>query len=231
MPRFVFTLFILLLPQPILVNAAQTATNPTLQASLTAFFASKPTVHNATAKLIHVQHWPNIQGKVRWSLPPLKHLSKRISLIAEQGQGKKLRRFYVPILVKWIANVVTLKHDISAHTILDKSMLTQTQTNIADLRGKTWTNISDVVGLRSLRNLQRGSVILSTHMQRPPLIQRGDLVTILVEVAGIQVRAAGIALKSGSKGDRMLVKNIRSKQTLQSIVQDKHTVTIFSGGV
>ncbi|MDQ6977419.1 MAG: flagellar basal body P-ring formation chaperone FlgA, partial [Ghiorsea sp.] len=68
-------------------------------------------------------------------------------------------------------------------------------------------------------------------VKRPPLINRGDHVTILVEIAGIQVRAEGIALKSGSRGDRMLVQNIRSKQTLQSIVQDAHTVSIAVGGV
>ncbi|HID36682.1 MAG TPA: flagellar basal body P-ring formation protein FlgA [Ghiorsea sp.] len=211
--------------------AAEKPVDKALKASLTAFFAAKPMVNNAKAELIGVQHWPNIQGEVRWSLPPLKHLPQRISLIAEQGHGKKLRRFYVPVLVKWMANVITLKQDISARTMLDRSMLSQTQTNIAGLRGRTWSNIADVVGLKSLRNLPKGSVVLSTQMQRPPLIQRGDLVTILVKVAGIQVRAAGIALRSGSRGDRMLVKNVRSKQTLQSIVQDKHTVTVFSGGV
>lgn len=211
--------------------AAEKPVDKALKASLTSFFAAEPIVNNAKAELIGVQHWPNIQGKVRWSLPPLKYLPKRVSLIAEQGHGKKLRRFYVPVLVKWMANVVTLKQDISARTMLDTSMLSQTQTNVAGLRGRTWSNVADVVGLKSLRNLPKGSVVLSTQMQRPPLIQRGDLVTILVKVAGIQVRAAGIALRSGSRGDRMLVKNVRSKQTLQSIVQDKHTVTIFSGGV
>jgi len=229
--KLVFTLSVLLFAQPMLVSAAQTTVDPALQVSLATFFATNPSVKGAKAQLIQVQHWPNIQGEVRWSLPPLKYLPKRVSLIAEQGHGKKLRRFYVPMLVKWMANVVTLKHDISARTMLDTSMLTQTQTDIAGLRGRVWSDIQDVIGLKSLRSLQKGSVVLSTQMQRPPLIQRGDLVTILVEVAGIKVRAAGVALKSGSRGDRMLVKNIRSKQTLQSIVQDRHTVTVFAGGV
>ncbi len=211
--------------------AAQQHVDSTLQSSLTAFFATNPTAHHATAKLIRVQRWPNIQGKVRWSLPSLKHLPKRLSLIAEQGHGKSLRRFYVPVLVQWMAQVVTLKQDISARTMLDKSMLTTTYTDIADLRGHTWTSIQHVIGLKSLRNLRKGSVVLSTYVQRPPLIQRGDMVTIIAEVAGIKVCAEGIALKSGSRGDKVLVKNIRSKQTLQSIVKDQHTVAVFVGGV
>jgi flagella basal body P-ring formation protein FlgA len=78
--------------------------------------------------------------------------------------------------------------------------------------------------------MQRGDVVHTAVVKRPPLIKRGDHVTILVEVRGIKVRAEGIALKSGSRGQRMPVQNIRSKQRLQSIVKDAHTVSIQMGG-
>lgn len=205
--------------------------NPALKTSLTAFFAAKPSAKGAVAELISVQHWPNIKGKVRWSLPNLRFLPKRLSLIAEQGQGKSLRRWYVAAQVKWMADVVTLKHDVSARTVLDKSMLIQKRKDIAGIRAQVWTDIADVEGLKSLRNIRKGSVIVSSQVKRPPLIKRGDVVTILVEVGGIKVRAEGVALKSGSRGDRMLVKNTRSKQTIQSIVEDAHTVSVHLGGV
>lgn len=227
------TLFFVLF-MPHLLQAAtpvQPGINSELQKSLTAFFAAQPTANGAIAKLIKVQRWPNIQGSVRWSLPNLRFLPKRVSLIAEQGHGKSLRRWYVSTQVRWIRKVVTLKHDISARTVLDRSMLQKEWKDIAGLRGQTWTNINDVVGLKTLRNMRRDDVIVSSIVKRPPQIKRGDHVTILVEIAGIQVRAEGIALKSGSRGDRMLVQNIRSKQTLQSIVQDAHTVSITVGGV
>ncbi len=202
----------------------------TMQASLAAFFAAKPQVKGITPELMKVQKWPNAKGTVRWSLPPLKSYPKRLSLIAEQGHGKHYKRWYVPVLVKWMADVVVLKQDISARTMLDKSMLSKTRTDIAGLHGHTWSNIQGVVGLKSLRSLRQGSVLVSSYVKRPPLIQRGDVVSIVAKVAGIQVRAEGIALKSGSRGDRMLVRNIRSKQTLQSTVQDAHTVSVFVGG-
>ena len=218
-----------------LFSPALGATEPTvdaeLQQSLAAFFAAKPTLHGASAELVNVQRWPNIQGKVRWSLPTLRFLPKRVSLIAEQGHGKHKRRWYVPVHVKWMKNVITLKHNVSARSMLDRSMLIKQRKNIAGLRGQVWSDAADVEGLQTLRSLQKGSVVVSSYVKRPPLIQRGDIVTILVEVAGIKVRAEGVALKSGRKGDRMLVKNIRSNQTVHSIVQDAHTVAVHIGGV
>ena len=205
--------------------------NEALQASLAEFFAAQPMAHGAIAELVAVQRWPKVQGTVRWSLPKLRYLPKRVSLIAEQGQGKTLRRWYVAVSVKWMADVVTLNEDISARAVLVRSMLTKERKNIAGLRGDVWSELSDVEGLKSMRSMRRGEVVSSSKVQRPPLIQRGDHVTILVEVGGLKVRVEGKALKSGNRGDRMLVRNIRSKQMLQSTVKDAHTVAVFLGGV
>jgi len=221
---------VLLLLLPSVLHAAD-AQQSDAEKSLAAFFATQPSAHGAIAKLVSMPKLPVVHGELHWSLPRLHFLPQRISLIAETGQGKQLRRWYINTHVRWMANVVSLKQDISARTMLDQSMLTITHTDIAGLRGQTWSSIADVVGLKSLRNLRKNQVVLSTQFKRPPLITRGDSVSILAEVSGIKVRAAGIALKSGSRGDRMLVKNIRSKQTLQSIVQDAHTVSVFTGGV
>ena len=228
-----FTLLFLLCLSTSAFAAGQVnkADSEALQISLAAFFAAGPSANGAIAELVRVKSYPEIQGEVRWSLPTLRNLPQRISLIAEQGQGKTLRRWYVAAHVKWMKDVITLKHDISARTVLDRSMLIQKRKNIAGLRGQTWSSMDDVVGLQSLRGLAKGDVVRTSVFKRPPLIKRGDHVTILVKHQGIQVRAEGVALRSGSRGDRMLVQNLRSKQTLQSIVKDAHTVSIQMGGV
>lgn len=217
------------------IAAPVSSVNAELKASLSAFFAASPTAHGAKAELIRIQTWPNIQGAARWSLPNMRYLPARISLIAEQGQGKSLRRWYVAAQVKWMAKVVVLNQDVSARTMLDRSMMHSKNKNIAGLRGDSWQHISDVIGMKTLRSMRNGEVIVSSLVKRPPLIKRGDSISILAEVGGIRVRAEGIALKSGSRGDRLPVQNIRSKQTLQSIVRDAHTVSVeqasFRGGV
>jgi len=231
MIRLVLLSALLLISSVSWAAGAEQGTNVALQASLEVFFAAKPSANGAVAELVAVKHWPKAKGAVRWSLPNLRFLPKRVSLIAEQGQGKTLRRWYVSTDVKWMADVITLKEDISARAVLDSSMLMKERTDIAGLRGQSWQRASDVVGLKSLRSLRRGSVVLSSTFQRPPLMQRGDYVTILVEVGGLKIRVAGMALKSGNRGDRMLVQNVRSKQMLQSTVKDAHTVAVYLGGV
>ncbi|MDX8384413.1 MAG: flagella basal body P-ring formation protein FlgA, partial [Ghiorsea sp.] len=130
---------------PALAAPAVTATaNGAFKASLVEFFAAQPEAHGAIAKLVAVQRWPKVQGAVRWSLPKLRYLPKRVSLIAERGQGKTLRRWYVAVSVKWMADVVTLKEDISARAVLVSSMLMKERKNIAGLRGEVWQDASDV---------------------------------------------------------------------------------------
>ena len=202
-----------------------------LKSSLAAFIAASPAMQGAKAHFVGVNQWPDIQGSVRWKLPALRQLPKRVSLIAEQGKGKSLRRWYVTAEVKWMKKVICLKSDVSARTVLDQSMLTIETKDVAGLRGQTWQATKDVTGLKTLRNMRQGEIVTSSVVKRPPLIKRGDHVTILVEAAGIKIRAAGMAMKSGNKGDRMLVQNVRSKQTLHSIVKDAHTVLIHMGGI
>ncbi len=209
---------------------AQPVSDNNVRASLSAFFATRPTIHGATAELVRMPRLPHIKGHIRWSFPRLHILPRRVSLIAETGQGKQLRRWYINAEVRWMADVVCLKQDIPAQTILDKNMLTVARMEVTGLRGQTWQNITDAVGLKSLRDTRKHQVVVSTAFKRPPLIQRGDSVTILAEASGIKVRAAGIALKSGQRGERLLVQNVRSKQTLQSIVRDAHTVAVYVGG-
>jgi len=242
--KTVMMVFLLILPTALWAassNAVGTgkAEHPTtqqteqyaLQHSLAAFFAAKPTHMGAVAVLESVTRLPKTTGEVRWSLPRLRMLSQRVSLIAEQGTGKSLRRWYVPVKLKWMAKVMTFKLDVSARAVLDRDMVVSAEKNIAGLRGQVWTSKQDVLGLKTLRAMRRGDVVLSTLVVRPPLIQRGDRVTILVNLQGLKVRAEGVALKSASRGERILVQNIRSRQTLQSIVQDAHTVAVHLGGV
>jgi len=114
--------------------------------------------------------------------------------------------------------------------LLTQDMLKRTRTDIAGHSGYLVRQKSDAVGMRLTRRMHKGDLLLSNHMKRPPLIQRGDLVTMIINVGGLHVRTQGKAMRSASQGQRLMVKNLRSQQVVQTIVESAGAVRVLFQG-
>ncbi len=221
---------ILLVAALLLPATARAESDKALQQSLHHFFAQGVHWQDADAELIKVEQWPPVRGAVRWHLPRLHGHPKRIALIAEQGQGKHIKRWYVPVRVHWWSKVVVTQHSLSARTLLNKSMIKQARSDIAGHHGHIWKSVSDLAGMRLTRPLAAGAVILSNHVKRPPLIRRGDPVQIVLDAGPIHIRTAGKALRTVSRGERLLVRNVRSHEVIQAIAESSRTVRVAMDG-
>jgi len=226
--RLLMLIVAMLLPILSLPTFALAASDSAMQQSLQSFFNNGVVVRGASAELIRVERWPEATGEIRWSLPlSLRGHPKRFSLIAEQG-GK---RWYVPVRVHWWAMAVVMHKDIPARSLLIEGMLKRTRTDIAGHSGRWTRQKNDVVGMRLTRRMHKGDLLLSNHMKRPPLIQRGDLVTMIIDFGGLHVRTQGKAMRSASQGQRLMVKNLRSQQVVQTIVEGAGSVRVVFRGV
>ena len=225
--RLLMLTIAMLLPVLSLPAFALAASDSVMQQSLQSFFNNGVVVRGASAELIRVERWPTASGAMRWSLPlSLRGHPKRFSLIAEQG-GK---RWYIPVRVHWWTTTIVMHKDIPARTLLTQDMLKRTRTDIAGHSGYLVRQKSDAVGMRLTRRMHKGDLLLSNHMKRPPLIQRGDLVTMIINVGGLHVRTQGKAMRSASQGQRLMVKNLRSQQVVQTIVESAGAVRVLFQG-
>lgn len=206
------------------------AADAALKASLDAFFARGVHMEGATAELQRVVHWPDTQGAVTWRLPKLKHHPARMSLIAEQGEGRRLRRWYVPVAVRWWAKAVVSRHDLPARSNLTPAVLTLARVNVAGHSGRWWSRIEELAGARSLRPLRAGQVIDAGTIKRPPLLSRGDHVTLVANIGGVQVTTMAKVLRPAGLGDVVRVQNLASKQVVQATVVNRSTVEVQRGG-
>ncbi len=220
------TMAALLMPVSALADAVPDAKMD----SLSSFFAKGIRHQGAVAELIEVRRWPETSGDVTWRLPQITRHTSNLSLIAEQGQGQQKRRWYVPVRVHWWANAVVVKKEAPLRTLLMSDMLEVKRIDIANHVGVWWNKAADVAGMQVTRPLHKGDAVYSVNVKQPPLIKRGDMITIIATIGSISVRAEGKALKAGSRGDRLLVQNLRSKQMVQAIVMDANTVIVQSGG-
>ena len=223
--RLLLTLMVVTLLMP--MSALAGGVPDAMKDSLHAFFAKGIHHQGATAELIDVSRWPDATGAVKWRLPQMHRHSARISLIAEQSDG---HRWYVPVRVHWWANAVVVKQEAPLRTRLLSDMLEVKRTDVAGHMGLWWENISDLAGMEVTRPIHKGGAVYSISVKRPPMIKRGDIITIIAQIGSIIVHAEGKALKSGSRGDRLLVQNLRSKEMLQATIVDARTVQVLTGG-
>ncbi len=230
MPRVFVSLLLILVGLPCAAGADSLA-----DVSLHAFFAHGVVIRGARAELLSVEQWPagmdNVHGKIRWILPAFRRHPERIYLIAETGNGKRLRRWHVPVRLRWWANAVVMRTDAPARTLLTRSMLMNRRVNIAGHAGHWWTDAGPLTGSRLTRPLRAGQPIYRSYVRRPKLLRRGDRVTMIADIGGLKVRAAGKVMQSAGAGERILVRNISSRKVLQAIVLDAATVRVIRGGM
>ncbi|MDX8406552.1 MAG: flagellar basal body P-ring formation chaperone FlgA [Mariprofundus sp.] len=227
LPRFALWLSLAVMPILLLPAISAAQADSGMQKSLAAFFAQGVTLRGASAKLVKVQHWPDTKGRVHWALPASLHGHPgRISVIATQGK----RRWYVPVQVRWMATAIVMRKQVPARSLLTQAMMTKKQTNIANHSGSWWQDAADLVGQRLTRPLAAGDVILTSYVKRPPMIKRGDIVSIILDMGGIHIRTQGKALRTAARGERLQVRNLRSKEIIQAVAESAGMVRVAFRG-
>jgi len=215
--------------------SADAVGNVTTKASLHNFFTQGVTLQGAKAELVNVLRWPVLKrgskGELRWHLPRLRNHPMRVSLIVEQGKDEGVRRWYVPVQLRWWADALVVRDDVAAHTLITASMLKSVRVNVADHAGHWWTDARQLEGTRTTRPLRAGQVLYTSYVKRPPLLQRGDRIVLVARARGVKVTAIGEVLKSAGRGDKVRVRNLSSKRMLQATVIDKYTARVLVGGL
>ena len=90
------------------------------------------------------------------------------------------------------------------------------------------TRYADIVGMALKRPLTAGSPIRAGDLEAPRLVERGGLVTINYEVAGLRITAIGKALEAGAKNDVVAIENLKSERTVRAIITARNTVSVMT---
>jgi flagella basal body P-ring formation protein FlgA len=89
----------------------------------------------------------------------------------------------------------------------------------------------DAVGKMSRRMLRPGDILRSGQLSTPILVKRGDAVTMVARLQGIEVSTAGEALDAGGEGAAVRVRNASSGQVVRMRVSGPGTVEPIAAGI
>ena len=98
--------------------------------------------------------------------------------------------------------------------------------NISYLARNYVTDIDRVVGYRTKNNIKAGGYIQRRMLKKPPVIEKGAMVTILAESRYIKVTAPGKILSNADLGQFVKVRNLVSKKEIYAKVINNSTVRV-----
>lgn len=87
-------------------------------------------------------------------------------------------------------------------------------------------SLADLGGAILRRPLEDGEPLTRRALELPPLVSRGDRVTMIAQSGGIRITAVGEALGSGRRGETVKVRNVDSQKIVSGRVSASQTVSM-----
>jgi len=84
----------------------------------------------------------------------------------------------------------------------------------------------DVVGRIAQRTIGSGEVLSPTTVRPPPLVRRGQSVTVVAHAGSMSVRTAGFVQSDAGLAERVQVRNAATGRTVEGIVRSSDTVEV-----
>jgi flagella basal body P-ring formation protein FlgA len=115
---------------------------------------------------------------------------------------------------------------IGRHQVVDPSLLTTARVPLSQLPRGAAADADDLVGRRTVLRVARGRPFTRAMVEEPPVVLRGDRVTLMVRRPGLTVTAMGEAREDGAPDAVIAVTNLGSHRTVQARVVDARTVEV-----
>jgi flagella basal body P-ring formation protein FlgA len=108
--------------------------------------------------------------------------------------------------------VIILKKNLQEGEVIKKEDIVEDKMLLSQLPQDVITSSREVIGKELKISLKAGTILRMTYIEPPTLIKRHQQVYIVAVGKNFIVRARGIALQDGKKGEYIRVRNISSKK-------------------
>ncbi|WP_417347622.1 flagellar basal body P-ring formation chaperone FlgA [Ferrimonas sp.] len=190
----------------------------------------------------HPGQW--LENHIRVQLPSgattLPPCTQPLLLEGERGRfpvGRQHRRVTCPnpkwsLLVRGTlslqARVPVTRAKLMAGHLIQPSQLQWQQRKLTPSDGDLLMSMESIAGQRARRGIRAGSPIKAQQLMPPLMVERGQQVVMLARGDSFAATTSGVALKGGSEGEVIRVKNSRSGKIVSArIVATGKVETIF----
>jgi flagellar basal body P-ring formation protein FlgA len=135
-------------------------------------------------------------------------------------------------MIKYILTFALMSATMAAHaapmlTVITQqvergSVLTENDITIIDastqIRRTGTLDAKAIIGMEARRTLAAGQPVYGQDLQKPLMVKRNQLVTLVLSRNGLAIATSGKAMNDGSKGTMVRVQNVSSKQIIEGEV-------------
>jgi flagella basal body P-ring formation protein FlgA len=150
------------------------------------------------------------------------HLPFRVEIAGDSGRELVWASARVEVLV----DALVSSRIIRRHQVIGPDDLTHARMPLSRLAGGAVTELDQLVGHRAVQRIALGRTITDRMVELPPVIHRGDRVTLIVRRPGLLVTTVGEARQDGAPNHTIQVLNLSSRRTVQGRVVDEGTVEV-----
>jgi len=140
--------------------------------------------------------------------------------------GQVVKRAWVTLNLEVIAPVVVVRKPMGRYQPIESQDVTVVLKDLTKLPSGYFTEPAEVIGKRVKRTVYGNTVLREDLVELPPLVNRGDIVTIIAEAGVLRITARGEAKAKGCKGERISVVNLDSRKRVYARVLDARTVKV-----
>ena len=141
-------------------------------------------------------------------------------------QGDKPWKIYVRANIKLMREVAVADRPLVRGDILAADDIRMEKRDVSRLNGGYLEDASSLVGYEVRQSVSSSALLYSRMFTAPKLIHRGDKVTVVASMGGLEVRITGKALSDGARGKMIRVRNLSSKKVVQGEVVSRGVVRI-----
>lgn len=148
----------------------------------------------------------------------------RMEVRCNEGRGWDLAVVVKPDIY---LPIVVARRGLERGKVIAPADITIKKMNISSTRGNYVTHPDEVTGLTVKRRIRERQPVGLTQLASPVLVERGQRVTMIAELDGVQAQTVGEAMKKGRKGEIIKVKNESSERVVSAVVANAGVVRML----
>ncbi len=123
-------------------------------------------------------------------------------------------------------SIVCAARNLKKKEIINADDVYLVRRNISHISANYLTDIGKVTGLMAKHSIKADKSIKGWMLEKSPVVNKGDLVTILAESSGLMITVPGKVLMQGFAGELVKVQNLMSKRKIYAKIIDPSTVMV-----
>lgn len=158
--------------------------------------------------------------------PRARRVGANVSVAALDGSRRRV--FRIEASVVETAAVAVLTRGINRGDTIEPGDVAIERRPREQVTGDVVSAAELSVGRIARRAMAPGTPLRTTDLQKPEIVARNEIVTLVYEKPGMMLTSRGKALEAGGLGDSITLQNPTSKRTLQGIVSGPGRVSVMS---